>query len=109
MDQPDVGWWVVVGVVECVVSVVHQGHVRGGSWLLVVGGPDVARDMVPEVAQGGHTVDPSPPFPRHGVRVGGAGLGMRHVGLVVAGAALGVHPPRLEVYDKVSPPVPGSV
>ena len=32
---------------------------------------------------------------------------MGHVGLVVAGAALGVHPPRHGVSDWVSPPVDG--
>ena len=32
---------------------------------------------------------------------------MGHVGLVVAGATLGVHPPQLGVSDKVSPPVDG--
>ena len=42
---------VVVGGGEGVVQIVHEGHVRGGGWLLVVGGGDVPRDVVPEVAQ----------------------------------------------------------
>ena len=82
--------------------VVHEGHVRGGGWLLVVGGGDISRDAGPEVAQGGHQVDPCLPFLRLGVGGGGAGWGMGHVGLVVAGAALGVHPPRHGVSDKGS-------
>ena len=52
-------------------------------------------------AQGGHTVDPRPPFPRHGVGWGGAGWGMGLVGLAVAAAARGGHPLRLGVSDKV--------
>ena len=39
----------------------------------------------------------------HGVDWGGAGWGVGHVGLVVADAALGVHPPCLGVSDKLSP------
>ena len=93
VDQPGVGWCVVLGGGEGVVSVVQEGHVRGGGWLLVVGAGDVARDVVPEVAQGGHTVDPRPPFPRHGVGYGGAGWRVGHLGHVVADAAFGVHPP----------------
>ena len=99
MDQPGVRCCVVVGGGDGVVSVVHEGHVRGGDVLLVVGGGDVARDVVPEVAQGGHTVDQRPPFTRHDVGWGGAGWGVNHVGFVVAGAALGVNPPRLGVPD----------
>ena len=86
-------------------SVVHDDHVCGGGWLTVVGGGDVAQDMVPEAAQRGHTVDPCPRFPRHGVVWGGAVWGMGHVWLVIAGAALGVQPPRRGMSDKVSPPV----
>ena len=41
---------------------------------------------------GGHFVDPRPPFPRHGVGCGGARWQLGHVGLVVAGTALGVQP-----------------
>ena len=100
-------WRIVVGGGEGVVSVVHEGHVPGGGWLLVVGGGDIARDMVPEVAPGGHTGDPCLPFPRLGVCGGGAGWGPGNVGLVVAGAAFVVHPPLLGVSDKVSPPVDG--
>ena len=70
-------------------------------------GGDVARDVVPEVTQGGHPVDPRPPFPRHGVVWGGAGWELGHVGLLVAGAALGVRLPWLGVSDKVSPQVDG--
>ena len=36
-------WCVVVGVGEGVVQIVHEGHVRGGGWLLVVRGGDVSR------------------------------------------------------------------
>ena len=107
MYHPVASKCVVVGGGEGVVYVVHEGHVRGGGWLLVVGGGDVSRDVVPEVAQGGHPVDPCLPFPRLGVAGGGAGWGVGHVGLVVAGAALGVHPPRHGVSDKVSPLVDG--
>ena len=107
VDHPGAGWCVVVGGGEVVVLVVYKGHVRGGGWLLVVGGRDGARDVVPEVAQRGHTVDPCPPFPRLGVGGGGAGWRVGHVGLVVGGAALGVYPHRLGVPDKVSPPVDG--
>ena len=105
MDQPSVGWCVVVDGGEGVESVVHDGHVCGGGWLLVSGAGDVAPDMVPKGAQGGHTVNQRPPSPRHGVGMGGAGWGTGHVGLVVASAALGVHPPLLGVSDKVLPPV----
>ena len=97
--HPVASWCVVVGGGEGVVCVVYEGHVRGGSWLLVVGVGDVSRELVPEVAQGGHPVDPRLPFPVLGVAWGGAGWGVRHVWLVVAGAALGVHPPRHGVSD----------
>ena len=101
------GWCVVEGAGEGVVYVVHEGHVRGGGWLLVVGGGDVARDVVPEVAQRADPVNQRPRFPPHGVVWGGAGWGVVHVGLMVAGAALGIYPPRLAVSDKVSLPIDG--
>ena len=41
---------VVGGGGEGVVQIVHEGHVRGGGWLLLVGHGDVPRDVVPEVA-----------------------------------------------------------
>ena len=63
--------------------------------------------MVPEVAQGGHPGDPYFPFPLFGVAGGGAGWGVGHVGLLVAGAALGVHPPRHGVSNQVLPAVEG--
>ena len=79
-------------------------YVEGaGCWL----SGDVSRDVVSEVAQGGHPVDPCLPFRRLGVTGGGAGWGVGPVGLVVAGAALGVHPPWHGVSNKVSPPVDG--
>ena len=105
--HPVVCGCVVVGGGEGVVQVVHEGHVRGGGWLLLVGGGDVPRDVVPEVAQGGHPGYPCFPLPLFGAVGGGAGWGVGHVGLVVAGAALGVHPPRHGVSDQVSPPVDG--
>ena len=71
------------------------------------GGVAVALDMVLEVDQGGYTVDPCPPFSRLGGAQGGAGSGVGHVGHVVAAAALGVHPPRPGVSNKVSRPVDG--
>ena len=76
-------------------------------WLLVVGSGNVARDVIPEVAKGGHTINPRPSFPVHDVGWGGAGWGVGNVGLVVAGAALGCHLPRLGISDKLSPPVDG--
>ena len=105
--HPGASGCVVVGGGEGVVYVVHEGHVRGGGWLLVVAGGDIARDVVPEVAQGGHPVDACLPFPRLGIGGGGAGWGVGHVGLVVAGAALGVQAPRHGVSDQVSPPADG--
>ena len=105
--HPVVCGCVVVGGGEGVVQIVHQGHVRGGGWLLLVGGGDVPRDVVPEVAQGGHPGYPCFPLPLFGAVRGGVGWGTGHVGLVVAGAALGVHPPRHRVSDQVSPPVDG--
>ena len=107
MHHPGAGGCVVVGVREGVVYAVHEGHVRGRGWLLVVEGGDIAWDVVPEVAQGGHPVDTCLPFPRLGISRGSAGWGVGHVWLVVAGVALGVHPPRNEVSDQVSPPVNG--
>ena len=83
-------WCVVVGGGEGVVQFVHEGHVRGGGWLLVVRGGDVPRDVGPEVPQGGHPAYPCFPLPLFGVAGGGAGWGVGHVGLAVAGAALGV-------------------
>ena len=96
---PVVSGCVVVGGGEGVLQIVHEGHVRGGGWPLLVGGWDFPRDMVPEVAQGGHPGYPCFPLPLFGVVGGGAGWGVGHVGLVVAGAALGVHPPRYGVSD----------
>ena len=92
MYHPVVCGCVVVGGGEGVVQIVHEGHVRGGGLLLLVGGGDVPRDVVPEVAQGGHPGYPCFPLPFFGAVGGGAGWGLGHVGLVVAGAALGVHP-----------------
>ena len=40
VHHPVASWCVVVGVGEGVVQIVHEGHVRGGGWLLVVGGGD---------------------------------------------------------------------
>ena len=99
MYHPVASWCEVVGGGEGVVHIVHEGHVRGGGWLLVVGGGDVSREVVPEVAQGGHPGDPCFPFPLLGVAGGGAGPGVGQVGLVVAGAALGVQPPQHGVSD----------
>ena len=87
MYSPVASWCVVVGGEEGVVYVAHEGHVRGGGWLRFVGAGDVSRDVVPEVAHGGHPVDPCLPLPRLGVAGG-------HVGLMVAGVALDVRPPR---------------
>ena len=89
---------------EGVVQIVHEGHVRGGGWLLLVGGGDVSRDVVPEVAQGGHPGHPCFPLPLFGAVGGGVGWGVGHVGLAVAGAALGAVSLRHGVSDQVSPP-----
>ena len=105
--HPVVCGCVVVGGGEGVVQIVHEGHVRGGGWLLLVGGGDVPRDVVPEVVQGGHPGYPCFPLPLFGAVRGGVGWGVGHVGLVVAAAALGVHPPRHGLSDQVSPPVDG--
>ena len=94
VHHPVASWCVVMGGGEGVVQIVHEGHVRGGGWLLVVVGGDVPRDVVPEVAQAGHLCDPCFPFPLFGVAGGGAGSGVGHVGLMIVGAALVVHPPR---------------
>ena len=77
VHHPVASWCVVVCGGEGVVQTVHEGHVCRGGWLLVVGGGDVPRDVVPGVAQGhlvGHPVpgrvdtkgrnrynDPAPP------------------------------------------------
>ena len=90
--HPVVSGCVVVGGGEGVVQIVHEGHVRGGGWLPVVGVGDVPRDVVPEVAQGGHLGYPCFPLPLFGVVGGGAGWEVGHVGLAVAGAALGAVP-----------------
>ena len=97
--HPVVSGCVVVGGGEGVVQIVHEGHVPGGGWLPLVGGGDVPRDVVPEVAQGGHPGYPCFPLPLFGAVGGGARWGPGHVGLVVAGAALDVHPPRHRVSD----------
>ena len=99
MYHPVVSGCVVVGGGEGVVQIVHEGHVRGGGWLPLVGVGDVPRDVVSEVAQGGHPGYPCFPLPLFGVVGGGAVWGVGHVGLVVAVAALGVHPPRHGVSD----------
>ena len=97
--HPVVSGCVVVGGGEGVVQIVHEGHVRGGGWLPLVRGRDVPRDVVPEVAQGGHLGHPCFPLPLFGVVGGGARWGMGHVGLAVAGAALGAFPLRHGVSD----------
>ena len=99
VHQPVVSWCMVVGGGEGVVQIVHESHVRGGGWLPVVEGGDVPQDMVPQVAQGGHPGYPCFPLPLFGVAGGGAGWGVGHVGLAVAGAALGVRPLRQGVSD----------
>ena len=99
MHHPVVSWCVVVDGGEGVVQIVHESHVRGGGWLPVVGAGDVPQDVVPEVAQGGHPGYPCFPLPFFGVAGGGAGWGVGHVGLAVAGAALGVLPLRHGVSD----------
>ena len=97
--HPVVSGCVVVGGGEGVVQIVHEGHVRGGGWLLLFGDGDVPRDVVPEVAQGGHSGYPCFPLPLFGAVGGGARWGVGHVGLVVAGVALVVHAPRHGVSD----------
>ena len=99
MHHPVASLCVVVGGGEGVVQIVHEGHVRGGGWLVVVGAGDVPQDVVPEVPEGGHPGDPCFPFPLFGVAGGGAGWGVGHVRLVVACSALGVHPPWHGVFD----------
>ena len=107
VHHPVVSWCAVVGGGEGVVQIVHESHVRGGGWLPDVGGGDVPRDVVPEVAQGGHPGYPCFPLPLFGVVGAGAGWGVGHVGLTVAGAALGAVPLRHRVSDQVLPPVDG--
>ena len=99
LHHPVDSWCVVVGGREGVVQIVHEGHVPGGGWLPVVGGGDVPQDVVPEVAQGGHPGYPCIPLPLFVVAGRGAGCGVGHVGLAVAGAALGVLPLRHGVSD----------
>ena len=99
VHHPVASWCVVVDGGEGVVQIVHEGHVRGGGWLPVVRGGDVLRDVVPEVAQAGHPGYPCFPLPLFGVAGGVAGWGLPHVGLAVAGAALGVLPLRHGVSD----------
>ena len=105
--HPVVCGCVVGGGGEGVVQIVHEGHVRGGGRLLLVGGGDVPRDVMPEVAQGGHPGYPCFPLPLFGAVGGGVGWGVGHFGLAVAGAALGAVPLRHGVSDQVSPPVDG--
>ena len=97
--HPVVSGFVVVGGGEGVVQIVPEGHVRGGGWLPLVRGGDVPRDVVPEVAQEGHPGHACFPLPLFGVVGGGAGWGVGHVGLAVAGAALGAVPLRHGVSD----------
>ena len=94
VHHPVVSWCVVVCGGEGVVHIVHESHVRGGGWLSVVRGGDVPRDVVPQVAQGNHPGYQCFLLPLFGVAGGGAGWGVGHVGLAVAGAALGVLPLR---------------
>ena len=107
VHHPVASWCVVVGGGEGVVQIVHEGHVRGGNWLPVVGVGDVPRDVVPAVAQAGHPGYQCFSLPLFGVAGGGAGGGVAHVGPAVAGAALGVLPLRHGLSDYVSPPVDG--
>ena len=99
LHHPVASWCVLVGDGEGVVQIVHEGHVRGGGWLPVVGGGNVPRDVVPEVAQGGHPGYPCFPLPLFGVARAGAGWMEGHVGLAVGGPAMGVHPLRHGVSD----------
>ena len=71
--HPVVCGCVVGGGGEGVVQIVHEGHVRGGGLLLLVGVGDVLRDVVPEVAQGGHPGYPCFPLPLFGAVGGGVG------------------------------------
>ena len=107
MNKPGVSWCVVVAGAEGVVFVVFGVHVRAGGWLLVVGSGDVTRDVIPQIAQGGHRVDPRRPFPPLGVGRISARWGVGHLGLVVAGAAPGGHLLGLGASHKVLPPVDG--
>ena len=50
VHHPVASWCLVVVGGEGVVQIVHEGHVRGGGWLPVVGDGDVPRDLVPGVA-----------------------------------------------------------
>ena len=99
VHHPVASCCVVLGGGEGVVQIVHEGHVRGGGWLPVVGAGDVSRDVVPEVAQGGHAGYPCFRLPLFGVARGGAGWREGHVVLAVAGVALGVLPLRHRVSD----------
>ena len=63
MHHPVASWCVVVVGGQGVVLIVHEGYVREGGWLLVVGGGDIPRDLVPEVAEAGHPGNPCFPFP----------------------------------------------
>ena len=99
LHHPVVSWCVVLGGGEGVVQIVHESHLRGGGWLPVVGGGDVPRDVVPELAQGGHPGYLSFPLRLFGVVGGGAWWGVGHVGLAVASAALGAVPLRHGVSD----------
>ena len=92
---------------EGVVAVVHEGHGRGGGRLAVGGVGDFGLDVVPEIVQGGHTVDPRPPFPCHGGSWGVVGWVLGHVRLAAAGAACGSYPLLLGVSNKLLPPVDG--
>ena len=76
VHHPVASWCVVVGGGEGVVQIVHEGHVRGRGCLPVVGGGVVPRDVVPEVAQGGHSGYPCFPLPPYGVAGGGASWGV---------------------------------
>ena len=107
VDNPGVRWVVVVSGGEGVVAVVPKGYVRGVGQLAVGGVRDVGVDVVPEIVQGGHTVDPRPPFPCHGRSWGDVGWGLGHVRVVVAGAALGSYLLLWGVPNKLLPPVDG--
>ena len=87
VHHPVASWCVVVGGGEGVVQIVHEGHVRGEH--LHAGSR----------GWGGHPGYPCFPLPLFGVAGGGAGSGVGHAGLAVAGAALGVHLLRHGVSD----------